>query len=78
MIRLHDQDNGAAIGDITERQLQFLVEQLEEESTTDRDYYVDAHTLDMFRDAGADPDLVELLERALGQREGITIRWSKS
>ena len=39
MIRLYDKDSGAELGTITKEQLQFLVDQLEQESLEDRDYY---------------------------------------
>jgi hypothetical protein len=75
-IELRDTDNGAVVGHITEAQLQFLRDQLEEESTTDRDYYVDAPTIEMLETAHGDSTLIALLRRALGQREGIELRWS--
>lgn len=77
MIRLHDQETGVSVGEITQSQLQFLIDQLEEESSTDQDYYIDAGTLEMLADAGAEPPLLDLLRRAIGEREGITMRWSK-
>ena len=51
MIKLHDVDSGALLGTITEEQLKVLVEQLEEESPEDRDYYIDADTIEMFEEA---------------------------
>jgi processive 1,2-diacylglycerol beta-glucosyltransferase len=77
MIQLKNQETGGGIGEITETQLQFLVDQLEEESTSDQDYYLDAATIEMLEDAGAEPGLVDLLRKGLGEREGITIRWSR-
>ncbi|MGH7607557.1 MAG: hypothetical protein ACREME_09470 [Gemmatimonadales bacterium] len=44
MIELRDKDGGEPLGTINERQLQFLVDQLEEESSEDRDYYINAPT----------------------------------
>ena len=61
MIQLHDKETGKALGSITEAQLQFLKEQLEEESARDQDYYVNADTIDTFEKNGADPGLVALL-----------------
>lgn len=75
--RLTEADSGALIGDITEGQLECLVDELEEESDTDRDYYVDAATIDVLADAGADAELVAMLRRAVGIREGIEIAWAK-
>jgi len=77
MIELRDKDTGRSIGTITEDQLQFLIDQLEEESSTDTDYYLNAATLDMFADNGIDPQLLALLRGALGDREDMEIEWQK-
>ena len=61
MIQLYDKETGASLGAITEEQLQFLADQLEEESPQDQDYYINEPTLDAFEEAGADPALVALL-----------------
>jgi hypothetical protein len=75
--RLTLTDSGASVGEITGRQLQCLVDTLEEESSTDQDYYIDAATIDVIEEAGADADLVAILRRALGSREGVDISWSR-
>ena len=77
MIRLHDAERGTSLGTITEEQLQFLMGELEEESTEDRDYYISADTVDMLEENGADRDLVTLLRNALAEGDGIDIRWSR-
>ena len=78
MIQLYDKETGASLGAITEEQLQFLADQLEEESPEDRDYYINEPTLDAFEEAGADAALVALLRKALGEREEMEIRWARS
>ncbi|HET9131760.1 MAG TPA: galactosyldiacylglycerol synthase [Terriglobia bacterium] len=75
MIELRDKETGRSIGSITEDQLQFLIDQLEEESSTDTDYYLNAATLDMFADNGIDTQLLTLLRGALGNREDMEIEW---
>jgi processive 1,2-diacylglycerol beta-glucosyltransferase len=77
MIQLHDKETGKFIGTISEAQLQFLIEQLEEESPRDQDYYINRDMLDNFEQAGADPELVRLLRAALGDRQEMEIRWSR-
>ena len=76
MIQLRNKETGAFVGTITEAQLQFLIDQLEEESTEDRDYYINQATLELFEQRGADADLLALLRQALGTREDIEIEWS--
>lgn len=75
MIKLYEKDTGLFLGTITEAQLQFLIDQLEEESTEDTDYYINQATLDLFEEGEADADLLALLRQALGPREGIEIQW---
>jgi hypothetical protein len=78
MIQLHDAESGAPIGPITDAQLQFLVDRLEEESPDDRDYYINRETVDAFEEEGADPALVALLRKALGERDEMEIRWTRT
>ena len=78
MIHLHDKETGVFVGTITDAQLQYLIDQLEEESADDTDYYIDHATLGLFEELGADADVLALLRQALGTREGIEIVWSRA
>jgi processive 1,2-diacylglycerol beta-glucosyltransferase len=78
MIKLYDKESGGALGQITEAQLEFLVTQLEEESSEDVDYYIDTHTLEMLQDAGAEEALLAILRDALKGRTEMEIRWSRT
>ncbi|HZO20767.1 MAG TPA: hypothetical protein VFB46_17395 [Gemmatimonadaceae bacterium] len=78
MIELRDVERDTTLGTITEEQLQFLIDALEEESTEDIDYYISGDTIDMLEEDGADSQLVGLLRRALIGREGMDIRWSRT
>ena len=75
MPRLFRLDTGDDIGTITDAQLAFIVEQLEEEHDDDKDYFIDRDTLELLSDNGADPDLLALLEKAIGEDEGMNIAW---
>jgi len=77
MVQLYDAERGARLGAISEEQLQFLVESLEEESAEDRDYYLTAETIDMLEEDGADTQLVSLLRQGLAGREAMEVRWSR-
>jgi len=77
-VSLFDKDSGALVGRISEGQLDWLADQLEEESDDDTDYYIDKATIDMLQEAGAAASLLEILRNALGGRDGIEIRWSRS
>lgn len=78
MIRLYDQETGRLIGEITESQLQILIDHLEETSGTDQDYYIDGDTLQLLDDAGADSGLLDMLRRGRGSRDGYEVRWERS
>jgi hypothetical protein len=75
MPRLMRIDKELEIGEITDKQLAFLVEQLEEEHEEDQDYYIDRDTLELMSDNGADPELLAMLEKAIGDDESMDIAW---
>jgi hypothetical protein len=76
MIELYDSEANQLLGTVSEADLQVLVDALEEESADDRDYYINAETIDLLADTGS-PELIGLLRGALGSKEGVEIRWSK-
>jgi len=75
MIKLFDKENGTFLGYISDTQLQFLIEQLEEEGLEDRDYAITSMTLSLFEGEGAAPELVTMLRTALGERDEMNIYW---
>lgn len=75
MPRLIRIDTGDDIGNVTDKQLAFLVEQLEEEHEEDQDYFIDRDTLELLSDNGADPELLVLLEKAIGDDDSMDIAW---
>jgi len=70
MILLYSQ-----VGELSEEQLDFLVDNLEEEWPEDRDYYINRTMVDLLKQRGADPTLLRLLTLALGDREEVDILW---
>lgn len=77
MITLRDNDTGTPLGAISEDDLAMLVELLEEESDSDTDYYFEAGTIDMLEEEGASEALVAMLRKALGDKEGVELAWSR-
>lgn len=75
MPRLIRIDTGNEIGTITDKQLAFLVEQLEEEHDEDQDYFIDRDTLELMSDNGIDPELLAMLEKAIGDDDSMDIAW---
>jgi processive 1,2-diacylglycerol beta-glucosyltransferase len=78
MIELRDKETGAFVGNITEAQLQFMIDQLEEEDSEDTDYYISQDTLDMFEQERADPQLLDILRKALLTRKDMEISWLRA
>jgi hypothetical protein len=77
VIELRDKETGDAVGEVTEEQLQFLMDELEEEDAQDVDYFLNRATLEMLAERGMDAELAELLDEALGDREEMEIEWSR-
>jgi hypothetical protein len=77
MIDLYNNESNELIGSITDGDLQVLVDLLEEESSTDQDYYITAATIDMLGDGRATDHLLGLLRRAVGTSDGVEIRWQR-
>jgi hypothetical protein len=75
VIDLYNMATQQQIGSITEADLQVLQDALEEEGETDRDYFIDADTIDAIADGRASDHLVKLLRDALGGSKGVDIRW---
>ena len=79
MISITDKGSCVDIGSITEAQLQILVKHLGETDLDDQNYYIDRRTIDMIKAVAADyAAVLEMLERALGDRDGVDIAWTRS
>ncbi len=77
MIDVYNKATNELLGSITEADLKVLVDALEEESSNDQDYYIDAATIDVIGDGRATDYLLTLLRTALGDSEGVDIRWNR-
>jgi len=75
VINLYRVANDRLIGPISPADLQVLIDVLEEESSEDRDYYIDAATIDLLAEGGASAAMLDMLRLALGTAEGLDIRW---
>ena len=75
MYQLIDIEHDAEIGVITEDQVQFLIDNLEEEGVEDQDYYIDPESLSFLAENGCDEELFIMLTEALEDRVNIDIRY---
>jgi hypothetical protein len=77
VIDVYNSATDELLGSITEADLQVLVDALEEESSDDQDYYIDAATIDVIGDGRATEHLLNILRKGLGNAEGVDIRWTR-
>lgn len=76
---LHNKDTGALIGPLSDVQRQDLIDLLVEESSDDRDYWIDAATLEHLEGQDADTDLLATLRRLLEENpDGFEIEWRET
>jgi hypothetical protein len=75
MPTLYDQSNDRRLGRISQQDLELLIEQLEETSRGDRDYYVDNPTFLRLTEAGASATLLDAIKMALDLSGEADIRW---
>lgn len=78
MINLKNKATGEFIGVLTEPQLKYLIDELEEEHDEDRDYWLNRTQLEMFREQGAEFVLVDMLEMAMGESDELEVIWERS
>jgi hypothetical protein len=77
MPKIYNKNTGAALGEVSESDVQCLIDVLEEEDTKDVDYFIDLDTVDILENNGASEALAELLRTAIGSSAGVDIRWEK-
>ena len=78
MVKVFNKATNELLGRISEEELAFLQDQLEEEGVNDRDYYIRRETIDEFAaSAGATEHLVTVLKTGLRSDEAVEIRWER-
>jgi processive 1,2-diacylglycerol beta-glucosyltransferase len=77
MINLREKGSERSLGQISEDQLQYLIDNLEEEWLEDQDYAITPLLLEHFEAQGADQELITLLRNSLGERDEMEIVWSR-
>jgi len=77
MPRLYNKKNNQLLGEVSETDIDCLVDVLEEEDSKDVDYFIDLDTVDILEDNGATSALVTMLRAAIGATDGIDVRWEK-
>jgi len=75
MIKLFDGDTEAEVGQITDTQLEQLVENLVEETIDEYSWNINGTALAGLEGNGVDGDVVAMLRRALGNRGSMEVRY---
>jgi hypothetical protein len=65
------------LGVISDADVKLLIDELEEEDLADDDYFIDGATVSILEAAGASKELVDMLLSAIGDSEGVDVRWEK-
>jgi hypothetical protein len=78
MVKVFNKATDELLGRISEEELSFLQDQLEEEGVADHDYYIRRETIEEFAaSAGATEHLVTVLKTGLRNDEAVEIRWER-
>ena len=77
MICLYEKGSNRLLGTIGEAQLQFLIDQLEEEWIEDQDYAITPLLVEMFQNENVDKEIITLLNDALGSNEEVEVVWKR-
>jgi len=77
MVKLYDKTTGKYLGRISDDELQFLIDNLEEESLTDVDYYINRATYNLLKEEGMSENLARLIGQAMGKKNEIEIRYER-
>lgn len=76
-IRIIEKESGRTIGEASEEDLSILIGHMEEEHSTDQDYYVEHLAIEQLELLGASNHFVQLLKDAVGSSEGVDIVWAR-
>ena len=78
MVRLYETGTNRLCGTLSDHQYEVLTQALEEEDLEDAECVISAETIAGLEDEGVEPDLLELLRSALGDKPEVTIRCERT
>jgi hypothetical protein len=78
MVKLYEKGTRQYLGRISDEDLQFLIDNLEEESLTDTDYYINRGTLELLKAKGMSQGLAGLIEGAMGPNDDAEISYERN
>jgi hypothetical protein len=78
MVRVYETATNQLCGTLSDRQYEVLTEGLEEEDLEESECTISSDTIELLEDQGVEPDLLDILRSALGDRPEVTIRCERS
>lgn len=78
MPELYLKSDNTHLGHVSNDDLNFLMGHLEEESLTDEDYTIDRMTFEFLKSQGISTNLQAIIEKALGDKDEVEIKYTKS
>ena len=70
-------DGNRYLGNISDADVKVLIAELEEEDMAHQDYFIDGATVSILEAGGASKELVAMLLAAIGDSDGVDVRWEK-
>jgi uncharacterized protein YceK len=77
MFELYEKETGQYLGQISEEEMKFLSDHLEEEGIGDEDYYISRPVLEMLKENDLSGPVAALIESAMGDNDDVEIRFKK-
>jgi hypothetical protein len=75
MPRLILKEGNRYLGNVSDAEVKVLIAELEEEDMADQDYFIDGATVSILEAGGASKELVAMLLAAIGDSDGVDVRW---
>ena len=77
MFKLYEKSTNKFLGEISDDEVQFLRDYMEEDSMTDVDYYINKTIFNLLKEKGMSENLTKLIQQAMGNKDEIEIRYEK-
>ncbi len=75
MIEIFNKDTGQRIGELTENQFDFLMDNIENEYLEKVNYVIDTQVVELLKSRGADFRILDMLANALKGKNNISIAY---
>ena len=77
MFKLYEKSTNKFLGEISDEEVQFLRDYMEEEDLSDVDYYINKTIFNLLKEKGMSKNLTKIIEQAMGDKDEIEIRYER-